>query len=135
MAYVDGFLIPVPKKNLTKYRSIARRAGGVWMEHGALQYRECVAEDLGKWGGGFGQGVRLKAGEVVVFSWIVYRSKRERTRVNALVLKDPRILAMMTPSNQVFDDKRMAYGGFKAIVDLDGRRATAKSRGQKGSKR
>jgi uncharacterized protein YbaA (DUF1428 family) len=125
MAYVDGFLLPVPKKNLARYRSIARRAGKVWIDFGALEYRECVADDLGKMARGFGQGVRLKAGEVVVFSWILYRSKRDRDRVNRLVLKDPRILAMMTPANKVFDEKRMAYGGFRAIVNL------AKGNGQR----
>jgi uncharacterized protein YbaA (DUF1428 family) len=118
MAYVDGFLLPVPRKNLARYRSIARRAGRVWIEHGALEYRECVADDVGKMSGGFGKGVRLKAGEVALFSWIVYRSKRERDAVNKKVLKDARILAMMTPDNKVFDEKRMAYGGFKVIVDL-----------------
>ena len=118
MPYVDGFLLPVPRRNLARYRSIASRAGRVWIEHGALEYRECVADDLGKMGLGFGRGVRLKAGEVPVFSWIVYRSKRDRDRINKLVLKDPRILAMMTPSNKIFDEKRMAFGGFKSIVNL-----------------
>ena len=129
MAYVDGFLLPVPKRNLSRYRSIARRAGRVWMEHGALEYRECTADDVGKMSGGFGKGVRLKTGEVVLFSWIVYRSKRQRDAVNKKVLKDPRILALMTPDNKVFDEKRMAYGGFKAIVDL------AKGRGQRSKGR
>ena len=132
MAYVDGFLLPVPKKNLPRYRSIARRAGKVWMEHGALEYRESVADDLGKMSRGFGQGVRIKGGEVAMFSWIVYRSKRDRDRINRLVLKDPRILALMTPSHQIFDDKRMAYGGFRTIVDLaikdTGHRAKAKKK-------
>ena len=132
MAYADGFLIPVPRRKLAKYRSIASRAGRIWMEHGAVEYRECVADDLGKMSGGFGRGVGLKAGEIVLFSWIVYRSKRERDRINKLIMKDPRILAMMTPSNQIFDDKRMAYGGFRTIVDL-----AAKGKGQrpKGSKK
>jgi uncharacterized protein YbaA (DUF1428 family) len=126
MAYIDGFLLPVPKKNLARYRAIARRAGKVWMEHGALEYRESIADDLGRMSGGFGRGVGLKGGEIVLYSWIVYRSKRDRDRINRLVLKDPRILAMMTPDNKVFDDKRMAYGGFRAIVDF-----SAKGKGQR----
>ncbi len=117
--YVDGFVVPVPKKNLGAYRQIARTAGKVWREHGALEYIECVGDDvkLGKLTS-FPQSVKLKAGETVVFSWIVYTSRRQRDRVNAKVMKDPRVAAMMDAKRMPFDTKRMIYGGFKTIVDL-----------------
>ena len=119
MAYVDGFLLPVPKKNLAAYRRLSRRAGKVWREHGALEYRECVGDDLGgKMGGLFPRAVTLKRGEVVVFSWIVYASRAVRDRVNKKVMKDPRITSMMNPAGMPFDVKRMAYGGFRVFVDL-----------------
>lgn len=122
MAYADGFVIPVPKKNVKKYLAIARRAGKVWREYGALEYCECVADDVkpGKLTS-FPQSVKRKAGETVVFSWIVYRSRAHRDRVNAKVMKDPRINGM-GPDMMPFDGKRMIYGGFKVAVDLPPRR-------------
>jgi uncharacterized protein YbaA (DUF1428 family) len=116
--YVDGFVIPIPKRNLDAYRRMARKAGKVWLEHGALEYRECVAEDVkpGKLTS-FPQSVKLKRGETVVFSWIVYRSRAHRDRVNAKVMDDPRI-AGMDPKEMPFDAKRMIFGGFDVIVDL-----------------
>jgi len=121
MPYVDGFVIPVPKKKLDAYRRIARSAGRVWMEHGAVEYRECVGEDLGVKSGMGKSFTRLAAarpGETVVFSWIVYKSRAHRDRVNAKVMKDPRIQALMDESGMPFDVKRMAYGGFETLVDL-----------------
>ena len=114
--YVDGFVIPVPRKNLAAYRAIARKAGKIWKEHGALEYIECVADDVkpGKWTS-FPQSVKLKPNEVVWFAWIVYKSRRHRDAVNAKVMKDPR---SMTPDQAPFDAKRMIYGGFKAMVEL-----------------
>lgn len=119
MQYVDGFIVPVPKKNLKAYQAIARKAGKVWREHGALDYRECVAEDVkvGKWTS-FPQSVKLKPGETVVFSWITYKSRKHRDSVNAKVMKDPRLTKMMDPKAMPFDGKRMIYGGFKTIVTL-----------------
>jgi uncharacterized protein YbaA (DUF1428 family) len=117
--YVDGFVLPVPKRNVAAYRRIARKAGKIWREHGALEYRECIAEDVkpGK-RTSFPQSVRLAPGEVVWFSWIVYKSRRDRDRVNARVMKDPRLAAMMDPKKLPFDGKRMIYGGFEVQVDL-----------------
>ena len=118
-AYVDGFVIPIPKRNLQRYRRIARAAGKVWMEYGALEYRECVADDLGAKGvTSFKTLLKLKPGETALFSWIVYRSKADRKRVNARIMKDKRILAMMEEDENPFDNRRMAYGGFKAIVEF-----------------
>lgn len=117
--YVDGFVIPIPKRNLTRYRRIARRAGEIWMEYGAVEFRECVADDLDVKGMvSFRKLLKLKRGETALFSWITYRSKGERKKINALVMKDERILAMMTPDDNPFDVKRMTYGGFRSIVDL-----------------
>lgn len=117
MAYVDGFIVPVPKKNLADYRKIARKAGKVWREHGALDYRECVAEDVkvGKWTS-FPQSVKLKPNETVVFAWITYKSRKHRDKVNAKVMKDPRLASMMDPKAMPFDGKRMIYGGFEVFV-------------------
>jgi uncharacterized protein YbaA (DUF1428 family) len=117
--YVDGFVIPIPKKNLTAYRGIAKMAGKIWREHGALEFRECVGDDLDtKWGVTFPRLSRVKPGETVVFSWIVYKSRAHRDKVNARVMKDPRLAKMMDPKNQPFDCKRMTYGGFKVLVDV-----------------
>jgi uncharacterized protein YbaA (DUF1428 family) len=122
MPYVDGFVIPVPRKNLKKYRQIARKAGKIWKEHGALEYRECVGQDLKpKMISGmstFPRIARVKPGETVVFSWIVYKSRVARDRINAKVMKDPRLADMMDPGNTMFDGKRMTFGGFTTIVDL-----------------
>jgi len=117
MPYVDGFIVPVPKKQLDAYRRLARKAGKIWREHGALEFRECVADDVkvGKLTS-FPRSVKLKPNETVVFSWIVYKSRAHRDRVNAKVMKDPRF-AGMDMSAMPFDAKRMIYGGFKVLVD------------------
>jgi uncharacterized protein YbaA (DUF1428 family) len=117
MPYVDGYLLPVPKKSVEAYRRIAQKAGKIWREHGALEYRECVADELDvKWGVPFSRSVRMKRGETVVFSWIVFKSRAHRDRVNTKVMKDPR-LTNMDPKSMPFDVKRMRYGGFKVLVD------------------
>lgn len=119
MQYVDGFVVPVPKKNLDAYRRISQKCGKVWREHGALDYRECVADDVkpGKWTS-FPQSVKLKKDEVVVFSWITFKSRTHRDRVNKKVMEDPRLKAMMSnPKDMPFDGKRMVYGGFKTFVE------------------
>ena len=120
--YVDGYVLAVPKKNLPAYRRMAQRAGRVWRKHGALDYKECVGDDLKtKWGVPFSRAVQLKPGETVVFSYIVFRSRAHRDRVNAKVMKDP---LMSDPSCKdmpmPFDMKRMVYGGFKVLVDASG---------------
>lgn len=117
--YVDGFVLSVPKKNLETYRKMAQKAGKIWLEHGALQYCECVGEDMDAKGmRPFPQCAAAKPGEVVVFSWIAYKSRAHRDRVNAKVMNDPRLTADMDTKKMPFDLKRMAYGGFTAIVDL-----------------
>jgi uncharacterized protein YbaA (DUF1428 family) len=119
MSYIDGFLIPVPKKSIAAYRRMSQKAGKVWRELGALEYRECVGDDLAvKMGVSFPKTAKTKAGETVVFAWIVYKSRAHRDRVNAKVMKDPRIASMMEGQDMPFDVKRMAYGGFKVIVDV-----------------
>lgn len=117
MSYVDGFVLPLPKKKVAVYRSLARKAGRVWREHGALDYVECVADDVkpGK-STSFPQSVKLKKGETVVFAYIVYKSRAHRDRVNAKVFKDPRMNAMCDPKDMPFDAKRMFWGGFKMLV-------------------
>lgn len=119
MAYVDGFVLPVPKKSLATYRVMARKAGRIWKEHGALEFRECIADDVkpGKLTS-FPQSVKLKPGETVFFSYIVYRSRRDRNRINKKVMADKRIAGMGSPDSMPFDAKRMIYGGFKVMVDL-----------------
>jgi uncharacterized protein YbaA (DUF1428 family) len=118
MPYVDGFVLPVPKKNLHAYRRIAQKAGKVWRDHGALDYKECVGDDLNvKFGVPFPRMLKPKPGETVVFSYIVFKSRAHRDRVNAKVMKDPRLAKMMDPKAMPFDVKRMVYGGFKTIVD------------------
>ena len=119
MPYVDGFVVPVPKKNLKAYRAMARKAGKVWRDHGALEFRECVADDVkvGKWTS-FPRSVKLKGNETVMFSYIVYKSRADRDRVMAKVMKDPRLAKMMDPKAMPFDAKRMIYGGFKVLVDV-----------------
>jgi uncharacterized protein YbaA (DUF1428 family) len=118
MHYVDGFVVPVPRKSLKAYRAMAKTASKIWREHGALEVVECVADDVkkGKWTS-FPQAVKLKAGEVVVFSWIVYKSRSARDRTLAKVMKDARLADMMDPKKMPFDGKRMIYGGFKSIVE------------------
>jgi uncharacterized protein YbaA (DUF1428 family) len=118
MAYVDGFVVPVPKKELEAYRRLARKAGKIWREHGAIEFRECVADDVkvGKWTS-FPRSVKLKRNETVVFSWITFKSRADRDRVNAKVIKDKRFLAMIDGKEMPFDGKRMIYGGFKVMVE------------------
>ena len=119
MRYVDGYVVPVPKKNVAAYRRMAQKAGKVWRDHGALEFVECVADDVkpGKHTS-FPQSVKLKSGETVVFSWIVFKSRAHRDRVNANVMKDPRLANMMDPKAMPFDGKRMFWGGFKVLVDV-----------------
>ena len=118
MRYVDGYVLPVPKKNVAAYRRMAQKAGKVWRDHGALEYIECVADDVkpGKHTS-FPQSVKLKVGETMVFSWIVFKSRAHRDRVNAKVMKDPRLANMMDPKALPFDGKRMFWGGFKVLVE------------------
>ena len=117
MAYVDGFVVPVPKRSRQAYVRMARMAGKVWREHGALDYVECIADDVkpGKLTS-FPQSVKLKPGEAVWFSYIVYKSRRHRDKVLAKVMKDPRLAAMMDPKAMPFDARRMFWGGFKVLV-------------------
>jgi uncharacterized protein YbaA (DUF1428 family) len=119
MSYVDGYVLPVPTKNVDAYRKMARKAGKIWIEHGALQVMECVADDVkpGKLTS-FPQAVKLKADEVVFFSWIVYKSRRDRDRINKKVMEDPRLASRMDPKTLPFDGKRMFWGGFKPAVEL-----------------
>lgn len=117
MAYVDGFVVPVPKKNVAAYGRMARKAGKIWIEHGAIEFRECVAEETAmKFGLSFAKAFGLKPSETVMFSWITYKSKAHRNRVNAKVMADPRL--KMDPENMPFDAVRMVWGGFKPLVSL-----------------
>jgi uncharacterized protein YbaA (DUF1428 family) len=118
MAYVDGFVVPVPRKNLKAYRRMAQTAAKVWRDHGALEVRECIADDVkvGK-RTSFPRSVKLKPGETVVFSYISYKSRAQRDRINAKVMKDPRLAKMMNPKAMPFDGKRMIFGGFKVVID------------------
>jgi len=119
MRYVDGFVLPVPEKNLALYRSIAQKAGRVWKEHGALQYIEAAADDLDvKFGVSFPKTIKLKPGETVVISFILFKSRAHRDSVNAKVMADPRMKKMMEKGPMPFEVKRMVYGGFKLLVDL-----------------
>jgi uncharacterized protein YbaA (DUF1428 family) len=119
MSYVDGFLVPVPKKKLADYRRMAAKAGKIWREHGALEFRECIADDV-SWGKrtSFPRSVKQKNGETVFFSYIVYKSRAARDRINAKVMKDKRLAKMMDPKAMPFDARRMIWGGFKTVVDL-----------------
>ena len=118
MAYVDGFVLPVPKKNVEAYRRMARKAGKVWRDHGAVEFKECIADDvkMGKWTS-FPRSVKRKPNETVVFSWITFKSRAHRDKVNAKVMKDKRLAKMMDGKTMPFDAKRMIYGGFKVMVD------------------
>ena len=119
MPYVDGYVMPLPKKNVQAYFKMSRMAGKVFIEHGALEYKECVGDDLNpKWAMPFPKVLKTKPSETVVFSWIVYKSKAHRNQVNAKVMKDPRLASMMDPKNMPFDPKRMVYGGFKTMVNF-----------------
>jgi uncharacterized protein YbaA (DUF1428 family) len=119
MNYVDGFVTPVPRRSLARYRALARKSGRVWKEHGALEYVEAVADDVkpGKWTS-FPRSVKLKKGEVVVFSYVTYKSRKARDRCMAKVMKDPRLAEFMDPKELPFDGKRMFWGGFRPIVRL-----------------
>jgi uncharacterized protein YbaA (DUF1428 family) len=119
MSYVDGFVVPVPKNKLDAYRKMARMASKVWKEYGALDYKECVADDVkvGKQTS-FPQSVKLKSGETIVFAYIVYKSRAHRDSVNKKVMSDPRLMKMCDPKNPPFDMKRMFWGGFKTIVEI-----------------
>jgi len=119
MPYVDGFVVPVPRRSIAAYRTMARKAGKVWMEHGALEFRESVADDVA-WGKrtSFPRSVKQKSNETVMFSWIVYKSRKHRDTVLKKVMADKRLARMMTGKTMPFDAKRMIYGGFKIIVDL-----------------
>ena len=116
--YVDGYVLPVPRRNVAAYRRMAQKAGKVWRDHGALEYIECVADDVkpGKHTS-FPQSVKLKKGETVIFAYIVYKSRAQRDSVNKKVMKDPRLASMMDPKKMPFDAKRMFWGGFKILVD------------------
>jgi uncharacterized protein YbaA (DUF1428 family) len=117
-SYVDGFVLAIPKRNLAAYRQMAKKAGKVWRDHGALEYRECIGDDLNtKWGINFPRLIKVKPGETVAFSWIVFKSRSDRNRVNAKVMKDPRLASMMNEKSMPFDMKRMSYGGFKILVE------------------
>ena len=119
MRYIDGFVLPVPKKNMNAYVQMAKKAGKILRKHGALEYRECVGDDLKvKMGLPFPRLAKLKAGETAVFSWIVYKSRTHRDHVNAKVIKDPRLKGMCNEQSMPFDMKRMAYGGFNVAVDV-----------------
>ncbi len=119
MKYVDGYVLPVPIKNLDKYRAIAEKAGKIWIEHGALEYRECVGDDLNiEHMVPFSSAVKVEEGETVIFAYIVFESREQRDAINAKVMKDPRLTESCDPENMPFDCKRMVSGGFKSIVDL-----------------
>jgi uncharacterized protein YbaA (DUF1428 family) len=120
MAYADGFVIPVPRRKIKEYIRISRKAGKVWRELGALDYKECVGDDLKLKGhpASFLRLVKPKPGEAIVFSWILYKSRAHRDRVNKKVMSDPRIANMMDPKDSPFDMRRMVYGGFRVIVDV-----------------
>ena len=119
MRYVDGYLVPVSKRKVKAYLALARKAGRIWREYGALEYRECVGDDIDIKGPvvSFPRQLRLRRGETVVFAWIVFRSRADRDRINAKVMKDPRI-ANFDPSKMPVDGKRMVFGGFRVLVDL-----------------
>lgn len=116
--YVDGYVLPIPKKKAAAYRKIAAVAAKVWREHGALEYRECIGEDLKTpFGAGFPKQMHCKPGETVVFAYVVFKSRAHRDRVNAAVMKDPRLAAMCDEKNMPFDPQRMLWGGFTTIVE------------------
>ena len=117
--YVDGFILPLPKSNIDKYREMATGAGNLWKEHGALDYTECIADDVtvGEVTS-FPQSVKLEDDETVIFAWITYESRAHRDEVNAKVIGDDRMKAMMDPAGTLADHKRMVYGGFEVLIDL-----------------
>lgn len=116
--YVDGFVIPIPKRNLAAYKRMAKLGSKVWREYGALEYFECIGDDLAvHCGPGFERGIKSKRGETILFSFIVYKSRAHRDKVNAAVMKDPRIAGMMKGKKAPFDMERMLFGGFKVLVE------------------
>ena len=116
--YVDGFVIPIPEDRLDEYRRMAKKAAKVWREHGALDYKECVGDDMEvPMGLPFPKGIKARDGEVIVFSWILYKSRAQRDKVNKAVMADPRIAEACQSGEMPFDSKRMLYGGFKVIVE------------------
>ena len=117
--YVDGFVVPVPKKNVKAYMSVAKKLGKIWREHGALSVHECVADDVkaGKWTS-FPQAVKLKDDETVVFSWIEYKSRKDRDKCNSKVMSDPRMKGMFDQKKMPFEGKRLIFGGFKLVVEV-----------------
>lgn len=119
MPYVDGFVVPVPKQNVERYKEMSTACGKIWREHGALEFRECMGDDVkpGKWTS-FPQSVNLEEGEVVFFSWIVYESRARRDEINDKVMSDPRMAEWMKPEAMPFDGKRMIWGGFEMVVDM-----------------
>ena len=119
MAYVDGFIVAVPKKNIAAYRKMSTKAGKIWREYGALDYREWVADDVkvGKLTS-FPRSVKQKPGETVVFAWITYKSRAQRDKINAKVMADPRLNSMGDMKSMPFDPKRMIYGGFTSLVKV-----------------
>jgi uncharacterized protein YbaA (DUF1428 family) len=119
MPYVDGFIVPVPKKSMAAYKRISKKAGKVWKDHGAIDYHECAADDVkvGKWTS-FPRSVKLKKNETVVFSWITYKSRKHRDAVMKKVMSDKRLADMMSPKDMPFDGKRMIFGGFKSFIDM-----------------
>ena len=119
MPYIDGFVLPVPKDKIETYKEMAARAGSIWREHGALQFRESMADDVNPGTlTSFPQSVNLEEGEIVFFSYIVFASRAHRDEVNSKVMADPRLADMMDPKTMPFDAKRMIYGGFEVVVDL-----------------
>ena len=119
MTYVDGYVLPVPAKKLDVYKKMAQKAGKIWKEYGALSYKECVAEDTrAEFGVPFAKNMKVKAGETVIFAFVVFKSRAHRDKVNAKVMKDPRLMEGMDMKDLPFDSKRMVYGGFKSIVEL-----------------
>ena len=119
MSYIDGFVVPVPEQNLKNYRSIAQKAGKLWKEHGALRYVEAIGDDLNvAFGLPFPKAFKVKPGETIMFSFIVYKSRADRDRVNAKVMSDPRMKKIMESGPMPFDAKRMVYGGFKSLIDM-----------------
>jgi len=119
MAYIDGFIVPVPKSKLDAYKKLARRCGKVWREHGALAYHECAGDDTpyGK-RTSFPRSVKLKEDEIVVFAWIIYKSRADRDHINKKVIADPRLKGMMDLKSLPLDAKRMIWGGFKEMVSV-----------------
>lgn len=119
MAYVDGYVLPVPKKQLNAYVRMAKKAGKIWREHGAVEYKECVLEDAkAKWCLPFTKGIKTKKDETVIFAYVVYKNRKHRDEVNKKVMKDKRLSEMCKPGDMPFDGKRMLYGGFKPVVSL-----------------